>query len=34
MLAVYASKIDPKDPLSGLEIGERPDRRCPAAGPP
>jgi NADPH:quinone reductase-like Zn-dependent oxidoreductase len=29
MLAVYASKIDPKDPLSGLEIGERPDPEVP-----
>ena len=25
MLAVYAASIDPKDPLSGLEVGERPD---------
>jgi NADPH:quinone reductase-like Zn-dependent oxidoreductase len=29
MLAVYASKIDPKDPLSGLEVGERPDPEVP-----
>ena len=25
MLAVTAASIDPDDPLSGLEIGERPD---------
>src|ERR1700693_4118545 len=25
MLAVYAAAIDPYDPLSGLEVGERPD---------
>ena len=25
MLAVYAARIDADDPLSGLEIGERPD---------
>ena len=25
MLAVYASAINPEDPLSGLEVGERPD---------
>jgi NADPH:quinone reductase-like Zn-dependent oxidoreductase len=25
MLAVYAAKIDPDDPLAGLEIGERPE---------
>ncbi len=25
MLAVYASQINPEDPLSGLEVGERPD---------
>ncbi len=25
MLAVYASEINPDDPLSGLEVGERPD---------
>jgi len=29
MLAVYASRIDPKDPLSGLEIGDRPDPDVP-----
>jgi NADPH:quinone reductase-like Zn-dependent oxidoreductase len=29
MLAVYASKIDPKDPLSGLEVGDRPDPEVP-----
>jgi NADPH:quinone reductase-like Zn-dependent oxidoreductase len=29
MLAVYASKIDPKDPLSGLEVGNRPDPEVP-----
>jgi NADPH:quinone reductase-like Zn-dependent oxidoreductase len=29
MLAVYASKIDPKDPLSGLEVGDRPDPDVP-----
>jgi NADPH:quinone reductase-like Zn-dependent oxidoreductase len=29
MLAVYASRIDPKDPLSGLEVGERPDPEVP-----
>ena len=29
MLAVYASKIDPKDPLSGLQVGERPDPEVP-----
>jgi NADPH:quinone reductase-like Zn-dependent oxidoreductase len=29
MLAVYASKLDPKDPLSGLEIGDRPDPEVP-----
>jgi NADPH:quinone reductase-like Zn-dependent oxidoreductase len=30
MLAVYASEINPDDPLSGLEIGERPDPEPPA----
>ena len=25
MLAAYADKIDPEDPLSGLQVGERPD---------
>jgi NADPH:quinone reductase-like Zn-dependent oxidoreductase len=25
MLAVYAASIDPQDPMSGLEVGERPD---------
>jgi NADPH:quinone reductase-like Zn-dependent oxidoreductase len=29
MLAVYAASIDPKDPLSGLEVGERPDPQPP-----
>ena len=29
MLAVYASDIDPKDPLSGLEIGDRPEPEVP-----
>jgi NADPH:quinone reductase-like Zn-dependent oxidoreductase len=29
MLAVYAASIDPKDPLSGLEVGERPDPQAP-----
>src|SRR5690242_1211070 len=29
MLAVYASRIDSKDPLSGLEVGERPDPEVP-----
>jgi NADPH:quinone reductase-like Zn-dependent oxidoreductase len=29
MLAAYASKIDPKDPLSGLEVGDRPDPEVP-----
>jgi NADPH:quinone reductase-like Zn-dependent oxidoreductase len=29
MLAAYASKIDPKDPLSGLEVGDRPDPDVP-----
>jgi NADPH:quinone reductase-like Zn-dependent oxidoreductase len=29
MLAVYASAIDPEDPLSGLEVGERPDPEPP-----
>src|SRR5207302_8355118 len=29
MLAVYASRIVPKDPLSGLEVGERPDPEVP-----
>jgi NADPH:quinone reductase-like Zn-dependent oxidoreductase len=29
MLAVYAASIDPKDPLSGLEVGERPDPQIP-----
>ena len=31
MLAVYAAAIDPDDPLSGLEVGERPDPE-PASG--
>ena len=30
MLAVYATDIDPDDPLSGLEIGERPEPEAPA----
>lgn len=30
MLAVYASNTDPEDPLSGLEIGERPDPEPPS----
>jgi NADPH:quinone reductase-like Zn-dependent oxidoreductase len=29
MLAVYASKTDPEQPLEGLEIGDRPDPRPP-----
>jgi NADPH:quinone reductase-like Zn-dependent oxidoreductase len=29
MLAVYASAIDPKEPLNGLEIGDRPDPEVP-----
>jgi NADPH:quinone reductase-like Zn-dependent oxidoreductase len=29
MLAVYAAAIDPKDPLSGLEVGDRPDPEVP-----
>jgi NADPH:quinone reductase-like Zn-dependent oxidoreductase len=29
MLAVYASRLDPKDPLSGLEVGDRPDPDVP-----
>ena len=31
MLAVYAAAIDPDDPLSGLEVGQRPDPE-PASG--
>ena len=30
MLAVYASSIDREDPLSGLQVGERPDPEPPA----
>ncbi len=30
MLAVYAAAINPDDPLSGLEIGERPEPEAPA----
>jgi NADPH:quinone reductase-like Zn-dependent oxidoreductase len=30
VLAVYASKIDAKDPLSGLEVGDRPDPEVPS----
>jgi NADPH:quinone reductase-like Zn-dependent oxidoreductase len=30
MLAVYAKSIDPEDPLSGLEVGERPEPEVPA----
>ncbi len=30
MLAAYAAKLDPDDPLSGLEVGERPDPEPPA----
>ncbi len=30
MLAAYAARIDPDDPLAGLEIGERPDPDQPA----
>jgi NADPH:quinone reductase-like Zn-dependent oxidoreductase len=30
MLAVYAKTIDPDDPLSGLEIGERPEPEVPS----
>src|SRR3954463_13911780 len=29
MFAVYAGSIDPKDPLSGLVVGERPDPEVP-----
>src|SRR6201995_703600 len=29
MLAVYAKSINPEDPLSGLEIGERPEPEVP-----
>jgi NADPH:quinone reductase-like Zn-dependent oxidoreductase len=29
MLAVFASEIDPKDPLSGLVVGDRPDPEVP-----
>ena len=29
MLAVFASEIDPDDPLSGLSVGERPDPDVP-----
>ena len=29
MLAVYASSMDPKDPIAGLEIGERPEPEVP-----
>jgi NADPH:quinone reductase-like Zn-dependent oxidoreductase len=29
MLAVYAARIDPDDPLSGLEVGERPEPVAP-----
>jgi NADPH:quinone reductase-like Zn-dependent oxidoreductase len=29
MLAAFASKIDPEEPLGGLEIGERPDPEVP-----
>jgi len=29
MLAVYAARIDPDDPLSGLEVGERPEPELP-----
>jgi NADPH:quinone reductase-like Zn-dependent oxidoreductase len=29
MLGVYAASIDPEDPLSGLEVGERPDPQAP-----
>jgi NADPH:quinone reductase-like Zn-dependent oxidoreductase len=29
MFAVYAARIDRKDPLSGLELGERPDPQAP-----
>jgi NADPH:quinone reductase-like Zn-dependent oxidoreductase len=30
MLAVYAAKTNPEDPLSGLEVGERPDPEPPS----
>jgi NADPH:quinone reductase-like Zn-dependent oxidoreductase len=30
MLAVYAKSINPEDPLSGLEVGERPEPEVPA----
>jgi NADPH:quinone reductase-like Zn-dependent oxidoreductase len=30
MLAVYAKGIDPDDPLSGLEVGDRPDPEVPS----
>jgi NADPH:quinone reductase-like Zn-dependent oxidoreductase len=29
MLAVFASEIDPEDPLRGLEVGERPEPQAP-----
>src|SRR4051812_43905025 len=29
MLAVTAARIDPADPLSGLEVGDRPDPQVP-----
>lgn len=29
MLAAYAARIDPADPLTGLEVGERPDPQAP-----
>ena len=29
MLAAYAARTDPDDPLSGLEIGERPEPEVP-----
>ena len=30
MLAVFASEIDPQDPLRGLSVGERPEPEVPA----
>jgi NADPH:quinone reductase-like Zn-dependent oxidoreductase len=30
MLAAYAARLDPDDPLSGLEVGQRPDPEPPA----
>ncbi|REF35460.1 zinc-binding dehydrogenase [Thermasporomyces composti] len=30
MLAAYAARIDPDDPVRGLEVGERPEPECPS----